>query len=348
MKLDVVHFSRRPQAGQHSIEKVFEVVRGELPERFRVVTVTSGYYSKGLRQRVATVLEARRIAAPVVHILGDVTYAALARPAASTVITIHDAEFLRRGSPAKNLAYSWLWLRLPARHAAVVTVPSAATLRELQALGAGEASSLRLIPHPVSDAFFASQRRPTPRSTGGRPKVLVVGTAPNKNLLTLAAALDGSGSEVVVVGRLDAEQRRAFAKARVAVREMGTLPDEAMPGVYSDADVLAFVSTTEGFGVPILEAQASGLAVVTSDLEPHRDVAGGAARLVDPRDPASIRAGVDAVVGDESYRRHLVAAGFVNAKRFSPARIASMYADVYDEVAPPGASARTPTAPSDA
>ena len=338
---DVVHFSRRPQAGQHSIEKVFALIRRELPERFHVKTVVSEHYSRGVVPRAATVLEARRLTQPVVHILGDITYAALARRASSTVLTVHDTEFLRRASPIKRAVYSSLWLSFPIRHAAVVTVPSRATLRELENLGVAEHSKLRLIPHPVGDGFTpatpATPATPEPPGmpdrTTSRPVVLAVGTAPNKNLPVLAEALAGLDCEFVVVGSLDAAQRNAFARARVEVRELGTVADEAMPGVYRSADVLAFVSTTEGFGVPILEANASGLAVVTSDLDPHRDVAGGAARLVDPADPASVRAGLRAVLDDENYRRHLVDTGLRNAAGYAPKRIAAAYADIYDELA---------------
>ena len=341
---DVVHFSRRPQAGQHSIEKVFALIRRELPERFHVKTVISEHYSRGVVPRAATVLEARRLTQPVVHILGDITYAALARRASSTVLTVHDTEFLRRASPIKRAVYSSLWLSFPIRHAAVVTVPSRATLRELENLGVAEHSKLRLIPHPVGDGFTpeppATPAAPEPPGMPGmpdrttsRPVVLAVGTAPNKNLPVLAEALAGLDCEFVVVGSLDAAQRNAFARARVEVRELGTVADEAMPGVYRSADVLAFVSTTEGFGVPILEANASGLAVVTSDLDPHRDVAGGAARLVDPADPASVRAGLRAVLDDENYRRHLVDTGLRNAAGYAPKRIAAAYADIYDELA---------------
>ena len=352
-RTDVVQFSRRPQSGQHSIEKVFALVRRELPERFNVTAVVSEHYSKGVLPRAATVLEARRLTQTVVHILGDITYAALARPASSTVLTVHDTEFLRRASPLKRTLYSSLWLRFPIRHAAVVTVPSRATLKELDNLGVAEHSKLRLIPHPVGDGFtpkpaatptpLAPAARPAPSArpapaarpdrTTSRPVVLAVGTAPNKNLPVLAEALSGLDCELVVVGTLDAAQRSAFAHARVEVRELGSVPDEAMPGIYRAAEVLAFVSTTEGFGVPILEANASGLAVVTSDLDPHRDVAGGAARLVDPVDPASVRAGLQAVLDDENYRRHLVDAGLRNAAGYAPKRIAAAYAEIYDELA---------------
>ena len=315
--------------------------------------MASEHYSKGVLPRAATVLEARRLTQPVVHILGDITYAALARRASSTVLTVHDTEFLRRASPLKRAVYSSLWLRFPIRHAAVVTVPSRATLKELENLGVAEHANLRLIPHPVGAGFTpeplappvtpepaaapATPVTPEPAArsdrTTSRPVVLAVGTAPNKNLPVLAEALSGLDCQLVVVGSLDAAQRGTFARARVEVRELGTVPDEAMPGVYRTADVLAFVSTTEGFGVPILEANASGLAVVTSDLDPHRDVAGGAARLVDPADPASVRTGLQAVLDDDAYRRHLTQAGLLNAAAYAPKRIAAAYAEIYDELA---------------
>ncbi len=303
--------------------------------------MASEHYSKGVLPRAATVLEARRLTQPVVHILGDITYAALARRASSTVLTVHDTEFLRRASPLKRAVYSSLWLRFPIRHAAVVTVPSRATLKELENLGVAEHANLRLIPHPVGAGFTPEPLAPPvtpepaarPDRTTSRPVVLAVGTAPNKNLPVLAEALSGLDCQLVVVGSLDAAQRGTFARARVEVRELGTVPDEAMPGVYRTADVLAFVSTTEGFGVPILEANASGLAVVTSDLDPHRDVAGGAARLVDPADPASVRTGLQAVLDDDAYRRHLTQAGLLNAAAYAPKRIAAAYAEIYDELA---------------
>jgi glycosyltransferase involved in cell wall biosynthesis len=105
-----------------------------------------------------------------------------------------------------------------------------------------------------------------------------------------------------------------------------------MPSLYAQADMVLFASTYEGFGLPIIEAQATGRPVVTSRVTAMPEVAGEGACLVDPYDVSSIRNGVLRVLDDGSYRDSLVHLGFENVRRFEPSLIASQYARLYEEV----------------
>jgi glycosyltransferase involved in cell wall biosynthesis len=105
-----------------------------------------------------------------------------------------------------------------------------------------------------------------------------------------------------------------------------------MAAAYQQSSLLAFVSTYEGFGLPILEAQACGIPVVTSDIPPMCDVAGGAGILVNPQDKASIRRGVELAIGDTNLRLTLSKTGLLNAAQYTPTRIAGQYADTYRRI----------------
>jgi glycosyltransferase involved in cell wall biosynthesis len=107
------------------------------------------------------------------------------------------------------------------------------------------------------------------------------------------------------------------------------LSDQDILLAYQESDLVAFVSTYEGFGMPILEGQAVGRPVITSDLLSMPEVAGGAACLVDPFDTRSIRAGLDRVITDHDYREELISRGYRNVLRFDPDAIAMAYLDIY-------------------
>lgn len=321
-----MHLQRRPHPGQVSNEVVFDAVREGLARsgRFRVDVHVSSHHNTGVLPRLRAVLQARRNQGELTHVVGDVHFLTLLLRRRSTVLTIHDVEFLARHRGLKAALYRWLWVRLPVRRSALVTVVSEATRDDLVALGV-EAAVLRVVVNPVREAFV-----PAPLHERARPHVLLMGTWPNKNLERSAQALIGLDVDVTVIGPLRDAQRALLAP--LGARLLTDLSTAQVVAALHECDLLLFPSLQEGFGLPIVEAQACGRPVVTSDRRPMRDVAGAGACLVDPEDVDAIRAGVRRVLTDRAYARALVAAGLDNVQRYRLAAVTAAYEAVYDEV----------------
>jgi glycosyltransferase involved in cell wall biosynthesis len=326
--LDVVHLTRRPHPHQRSIEIVFETVRAHLPPDVAVRVETSSHFSSGVVPRLKAVLEARRLQGSVTHVVGDIHYVTLLMRRRSTVLTVHDVEFLSRAGRLKHLLYSWLWLRMPVARSAVVTVPSEGSRTALVAT-LGRDPGVRVVPNPLRPGF---QHAPHGERTGP-PVVLLMGTWPNKNLPRSAEALRGLPVQVVLIGPVDDRQRSLLDDAVPGWTHHPGPDDDEVVRLVRSCDLLLFPSLQEGFGLPIVEAQATGRPVVTSDRQPMSDVSGGAAVLVDPEDVASVRAGVLRVLEDPALAEDLVRRGLVNVQRFSPRAVAAQYAEIYRELA---------------
>lgn len=327
--LNVTYFFRKPSPGAWSLERVFSNVRHNLPDDIKVTSYNNRFISKGVLGRVYDIFRASRHQGDVNHVTGDVHFVTYLLQRKKTILTIHDCVMLEHAQGLKRWLLWLFWLWLPEKRSAIIVAISEATKQEILKVLQCEPDKIRVIHNPISSDF---ETYPKPFNHVC-PRVLHVGTTINKNLERHVAALQGFSCELVVVGRLSAMQHRWLEDSGVRYTALAGLSIAALVEQYQLCDMLLFASTYEGFGLPIVEAQAVGRPVITSHLFSMPEVAGDAACLVDPYDLVSIRAGIERVFYDDDYRNELVARGYENVQRFEVKTIAAHYAALYREVA---------------
>lgn len=326
MKLTL--FFRKAFPDQYSIEQVFRSIADQLPDRPAWYTLP--HASKSILPRLQNGWAARRSQGDVNHITGDITYIAPFLKKSKTVITFHDFDFIKRSRGLKRWLLFCFWVYLPVRRAQYITTISQATKADLLQLIKLPPSKIWVIPNPLT---LVKQPKLPVAQKNTLPVVLHIGTKANKNLERLIPALSGLDIQLRIVGELKPEQTILLHKHQINYHNSWKLSKAALIQQYQQADLLAFVSTIEGFGLPIVEAQALGCPVLTSNLSSMPEVAGEGAYLVNPYDAAAIRAAVQALLKDDSLREKLIEKGYENVKRFQPKHIALQYMALYEKVA---------------
>jgi glycosyltransferase involved in cell wall biosynthesis len=224
-----------------------------------------------------------------------------------TAVVIHDAAALREPSwysSAYAAAQRALLPRIARRAALVITV-SEFSRRELAELLGLDPARVAVVHGGVDERFTPAADPGPARAALGlvRPYVLTVASrTARKNLGALddaARALGAEGIDVVAAGG-DRPQFRSEGPG--AVRALGHVRDDDLPGLYAGASAFVLPSRYEGFGLTCLEAMACGTPVVASDRGALPEVCGAAARYADPGDPPAITAALRAAIGDQTLR----------------------------------------------
>lgn len=320
---------------------------GSIAENFRPAIETAGNYSIGEQIRIPLALKREGVTlfhAPH-YVLPPLT------PCPS-VVTIHDCIHLMFPQYLPNrlaYAYARASITLATRRAARVMTVSESSKRDILRFVNVDPDKISVIYNAYDERFGVEPReedivRVRERFQLHDEFVLYAGNVkPHKNLERLIDAFQivrNRGLDhlkLVLIGdeiSKHAALRRAVHQHRLHkyVRFLGYLPEETLAVMYRLAGVFVFPSLYEGFGLPPLEAMASGTPVVTSNVSSLPEVAGDAAVLVDPYDPEAIADGIYRVLSNEALRRDLRSKGIVRAHQFSWESSVRRIHDIYEQV----------------
>ena len=274
-------------------------------------------------------------------------------PLNNSVITIHDLKyiiapsFFPEFSISKKL-YMSLSIRSSVKRARKVIVVSESTKEDLMRLFGVPAPKISVVPLAVGKRFAVSLNKEEikiklkKKGIHGKYFLFVGERRPHKNIVRLIEAFkifkdrNSEKYQLVIVGKRYSnytvpEQKIKELDLESNVIMVGYVPDEELPLYYQGAEMLVFPSIYEGFGIPILEAMACGIPVITSNISSMPEVAGNAAVLVNPYETNEIAAAMQRICSNRDLRKDLIAKGSKNVKRFSWEKTAEKTLSVYEE-----------------
>ncbi len=278
------------------------------------------------------------------------------------IVTVHDlAEFLTPAAPGFRHNVSFFLARRGLNGARRVIAVSRATRLDLTELFGIHPRKIEVVHNAIDERFTVrssheEKKRELERYGVNYPFVLYAGNVkPQKNLGRLIeafAVLKGELREhpvyrdlkLILIGdelSKHADLRRAVIKTRIQqdARFLGFVPIDVLRVFYSSAEVFAFPSLYEGFGLPPLEAMAQGTPVVTSNVSSLPEVVGSAAVLVNPDNVFDIAKGIKRVLLDADTRELLRERGIEQVKRFSWDRSVARVLEIYRQEAGTSAAA---------
>lgn len=268
------------------------------------------------------------------------------------VATFHDLSVFHwpQFHPAGRVHLMQKELRNTVSRAAMLITDSHYTKKELIDFFGVENDKVSVAPLGYNEQFRPRQETETrdvlnKYQLKWRSFFLYTGTIePRKNILTLLKAFDSLPTNdkralpLVISGYKGWENEELFRLFRKGESEgwlkyLGFVPGKELPHLYSAANCFVFPSIYEGFGLPVLEAMASGTPVICSDATSLPEVGGGAPLMHSPEDVDTLTAHLKLMIEDADEKSRMTALGLARAQQFSWSRCADKTIEAYEQVA---------------
>lgn len=326
-KMKLLYIYRHLDLG-YSIGKVFHPIENEMKKYAEVESVNlpiPNYSLKGVWKNIRFVQKhCKKNKYDVIHITGTEHYLLPFLCGKRVVITVHDLGRLLSLKGFRKLRY-WLMQVAVLKFAKAITCISSKTFQEVQCHVSPSIEKLVVIPNPIDNQFAFSPKE----FNSVCPTILHIGTKPNKNLTRSIMALKEIKCKMRIVGKVDKSDIDLLKMYNINYSVVCDLSDDEIVQEYKNADIINFPSYYEGFGMPIIEGQAIGRLVVTSNIEPMKTVAGNGAILCNPYDIESIRSAYLKVINDSDYREATIKVGLENVENYSIKQISQKYYNLY-------------------
>ena len=272
----------------------------------------------------------RQLKAPVIHIITPSEAYLLPFLQGKRIITYHDlgTVFSARNRIFK-IARKFLHI-LPSKYFAdEITFVSEQTKNEyINVTGYKKRERLHVIYNAYDERLIPTNSiRKNDKFT-----ILSVGTAKRKNLLSTIRAIRGLDIKLSIVGKLNEEQKLELKTNQIDYENMYDIAYEEIIEQYNRCDIVCFPTFYEGFGCPLIEANAMEKPIVAGDIPVLHEIGDKAAYFVNPNSVEEIRKAIVDLMENSSLRNMYIQAGKKNIERFAHSAIASDYGLLYKSV----------------
>lgn len=327
--MKITYFNRNLQCG-YSIARVFNTITDEISKDENIEQFYVPKYRAGLNsifKNISYVFK-HRDKSGLNHITGDIHYCLIALIGCKTVLTVHDlSAFDGQRNGLKKAITKLLWFQVPLLIADKVICISENTKSELVKMCGRK--DIEVIYNAVDPSFIVEKATVF---NSLKPVILHVGTAWNKNLINTVKAASSIPCHICIIGKVEESMILFLTENKVSYSVKEALSDLELLEEYKKCDIVSFCSLYEGFGMPIIEANAIGRVVITSNLSPMDEIANDAACYVNPLDISSIEAALNKVITDTDYRNNLIGRGKINIERFKVEKTVASYKEVYAQI----------------